>query len=83
MNWLKQKLNAIIAAVVALRDGKTVDIINAPPMLYCLICHSPTTWLVVSKVYLCANGHKFTPPQLGVEYPPLPPKPDIRPGDVV
>lgn len=83
MNWLKRKLNAIIGAIIALRDLKTVDIIDGPPMLFCLICHAPTTRLTVSKVYVCPNGHRFTPPELGVEYPPLPPKPVPQPGDEI
>ncbi len=86
MNWLREKLNAIIDAWTALRDKEVAPFDPTdpfPPLPTCLICHQPTTWLIVARVFVCRNGHRFTPPELGVKYPPLPPKPEIGPGDEI
>lgn len=58
LTWLRDKLAMVLDVVTAYRDADQPSI---PPMPLCLICHKRTTWLAVSKVFICPEGHRFTP----------------------
>lgn len=57
MKWLKRKLNQIIDIITHARDAE----LPPTPSNRCPQCHTESSWLNLSKMYVCRNGHRWKP----------------------